>query len=104
MKELLKERVLLSNLLQEYGSLLTESQKDIFASYYNYDLSLSEIADNKKISRSAVEDSLSKTSHKLLEYESKLHLLKKKDELSKLLEEAKTRDDYTKLGEFINGL
>ena len=104
MKELLKERVLLSNLLQEYGALLTESQRDIFTSYYNYDISLSEIASNKKISRSAVEDSLSKTSHKLLEYESKLHLLSKKDELNaKFLEGVKT-NDYTKLGEYIHGL
>lgn len=60
-----------------YESLLTEKQKEYFMNYYFYDLSLSEIAKNLNISRSAVFDAIEKI-HKLLdEYEEKLLLFEK---------------------------
>lgn len=49
-----------------YGKLLTTKQKDIFEQYYIYNLSLREIAENKKISYQAVRDSI-KTSENMLE-------------------------------------
>ena len=56
-----------------YGPLLTESQREICEKYYMYDLSLSEIAEEKGISKQAVSDAL-KTSRELLDlYEEKLH-------------------------------
>ncbi len=56
-----------------YGPLLTDVQREICEKYYMYDLSLSEIAEEKGISRQAVSDAL-KTSRELLDfYEEKLH-------------------------------
>ena len=56
-----------------YGALLTDTQREICEKYYLYDLSLSEIAEEKGISKQAVSDAL-KTSRDLLDlYEEKLH-------------------------------
>lgn len=48
-----------------YGEVLTTKQQDIFKEYYLYNLSLREIAENKKISYQGVRDSI-KTSENLL--------------------------------------
>lgn len=61
-----------------YGDLLTEHQRDIFGALVNEDLSLSEIAEDHGISRQGVQDLIKRTERKLEEYESKLHLLEKK--------------------------
>ncbi len=56
-----------------YAPLLTDVQREICEKYYMYDLSLSEIAEEKGISKQAVSDAL-KTSRELLDsYEEKLH-------------------------------
>ena len=56
-----------------YGPLLTDVQREICEKYYMYDLSLSEIAEEKGVSKQAVSDAL-KTSRDLLDfYEGKLH-------------------------------
>ena len=56
-----------------YGPLLTDSQREICEKYYMYDLSLTEIAEEKGITKQAVSDAL-KTSRELLDfYEGKLH-------------------------------
>lgn len=56
-----------------YGPLLTDAQREICEKYYMYDLSLSEIAEEKGVSKQAVSDAL-KTSRDLLDfYEEKLH-------------------------------
>lgn len=69
------------SLLECYESLLTPKQKEIMADYYRFDLSLGEIAENRRISRSGVYDTLQKSTEKLEEFESKLRLLKKKEAL-----------------------
>lgn len=50
-----------------YGKLLTARQQEIFEEYYLYNLSLREIAENKKISYQAVRDSL-KSSETMLHH------------------------------------
>lgn len=45
-----------SILLDFYGAMLTEKQREAEEYYYNDDLSLSEIADNQGISRQGVRD------------------------------------------------
>ena len=45
--------------------------------YYNNDLSLSEIAENRNITRQAVRDNLIKAEKKLMEFEEKLGLMDK---------------------------
>ena len=55
-----------------YGALLTETQRGITDLYFNYDLSLAEIAEQKGVSRQSVSDCLGKSRKLLEEYERKL--------------------------------
>ncbi len=59
-------------LFDQYGALLTENQRELCEMYYMFDLSLSEIAEQKQVSRQSVSETL-KTSRELLDlYEEKL--------------------------------
>ena len=71
------KHVKVSMLWQIYGKLLTKKQYNVLNDYYNNDLSLSEIAENNKISRQGVRDILMKGEGKLFEYEEKLAIMKK---------------------------
>ena len=64
----------INRLMDLYGSLLTKSQYDIMSDYYFCDLSLSEISELRKISRTAVADALKKSLEKLENFEKKLGL------------------------------
>ena len=64
----------INRLLDLYGRLLTKSQLEIMSDYYYCDLSLSEIAQLRNISRTAVSDSINKSIIKLENYEEKLQL------------------------------
>lgn len=55
-----------------YGGLLTAAQREITDLYFNKDLTVSEIAEQKKISRQAVSDCLKTCKNQLWEYEEKL--------------------------------
>ncbi|MBQ7004441.1 MAG: DNA-binding protein [Oscillospiraceae bacterium] len=59
-------------LLDCYGELLTERQQDVAALYFNEDLSLTEIAEARGITRQAVRDSIRHSEQALLELEDKL--------------------------------
>lgn len=88
----MEERVELSLLMDIYGELLTDKQKDVLSLYFNEDLSLGEIAEITGNSRQAAFDIIKRCSNTLLGYEDKLHLLssaleaknKKEDTLCKL--------------------
>ncbi len=60
-------------LWDQYSPLLTDTQREMTDLYFNYDLSLSEIAEEKGCSRQGVSDCLNKCRKKLEEYEEKLH-------------------------------
>ena len=79
--ELLEKRLYYIELLRLYGELLSDTQKDILEDYLECDLSLSEIADNRGISRAAVDDALKKGMKKLDVYESTLELNRKKQKI-----------------------
>ena len=81
---------LMNNLLDLYGGLLTENQLNVMELYYMNDLSLSEIAEELNVTRSAVHDTLKKASIMLEMYESKLGLLAKEKEKMLLLEKIDT--------------
>lgn len=59
-------------LLDCYGDLLTEHQKNIMELYYCEDLSLAEIGNPLGITRQAVRDIIKRTENILLNYEEKL--------------------------------
>ena len=71
----MEKNVEISMLCQIYGKLLTENQLNILNDYYNNDYSLSEIAENNKITRQAVRDNLKKGENKLFELEEKLGIM-----------------------------
>lgn len=64
-------------LLDFYGDLLTDKQRDSLDYYYNEDLSLGEIAANLGISRQGVRDNIKRAEAVLFEMEEKLHLAEK---------------------------
>ena len=64
------------DLLSLYGNLLSKTQKEVLEDYFSYNLSISEIAENRKISRAAVEDAIKKGKKKLEDSENKLGSLK----------------------------
>ena len=55
-----------------YSPLLTATQKEISDLYFNFDLSLGEIAEQKGVSRQSVSDCLQKCRKQLEKYEEKL--------------------------------
>ena len=63
-------------LYEFYNKLLTDKQAYIINSYYNDDLSLSEIADNIEISRQGVRKQLKDAESALYNYEDKINLVK----------------------------
>ena len=65
-----------------YSPLLTATQKEITDLYFNYDLSLGEIAEQKGVSRQSVSDCLQKCRKQLEKYEEKLGFMKALDGLS----------------------
>ena len=58
-----------------YGELLTDHQKEIYEQFALEDLSLSEIAEMKGISRQGVHDLVKRCQKTLEGYEMKLHLV-----------------------------
>ena len=81
----------LSVLIDFYGDVLTEKQKDVMELYYNEDLSLAEIAEHEKISRQGVRDSIKRGEEAILQLEEKLCMVEKFLKLSKLLDEIKAK-------------
>ena len=61
-------------LLDFYGEMLTEKQREFLEYYYNEDLSLSEIALNEGITRQGVRDAIKRAEHSLNEMEARLML------------------------------
>lgn len=65
-----------------YNGLLTQTQQEITDLYFNKDLTASEIAEEKNISRQAVSECLKGCKRQLEEYEEKLHFCKRLREFS----------------------
>lgn len=78
-------------LLDLYSPLLTETQREIADLYFNYDLSLGEIAEQKNVSRQSVSDCLQKCRKQLEKYDEKLGFEKMLTQLQNETEELKTQ-------------
>ncbi|HZK86154.1 MAG TPA: putative DNA-binding protein [Desulfosporosinus sp.] len=64
-------------LVDFYGPLLTEKQRNVWDLHYQQDLSLAEIAEVEHISRQAIHDLIKRTERILVEYEDKLRLVQR---------------------------
>ena len=62
----------ISLLLDFYGDLLTEKQREVTEMYYNDDMSLSEIAEIVGITRQGVRDAIKRSEQVMTEFESKV--------------------------------
>ncbi len=62
----------ISFLLDFYGDMLTDKQREVVELYYNDDLSLAEIAQNAGITRQGVRDAIKRAEAQLLEMEDRL--------------------------------
>ena len=74
-------------LLDYYGSMLTDKQKECFDMRYNQDMSLGEIAETLGVSRQAVNDNLTRTEALLRRMEENIGCVKRDMLLRKALEE-----------------
>ncbi|MBR1539735.1 MAG: DNA-binding protein [Clostridia bacterium] len=93
----MEEAVKYSILLELYGGILTEKQYELLDNYYNQDLGLSEIAENLGITRQAVRDNLKKGENNLIEFESKLHLMQKINQIDELKIDKKIKEEIRKI-------
>lgn len=73
-------------LLDYYGVLLTEKQRDVIDLYYNEDLSLGEIAEQENITRQGVRDTLKRGEQTLFELENALGMAARSAELLRVAE------------------
>ncbi len=96
----------ISLLLDFYGDMLNQKQRDVIDDYYNSDLSLSEIAADKGISRQGIRDSIKRSENQLIEMEEKLKLYEKfkdvNEKLSYIIElsgTVKTESEDKKIAE-----
>lgn len=88
----------ISILLDFYGDMLTEKQRNVVELYYNEDLSLAEIAAHSKITRQGVRDSIKRAESILLDLEQRLGLAQRfrviQEGLDTILRDAKFIKDY----------
>ncbi len=80
-----------SMLLDFYGELLTEKQRECYDLHYNEDLSLSEIAEQSGSSRQAVWDNIRRAEAALKDIEEKTGLIRRFSENQRLLEELRAK-------------
>ncbi|MGN1183573.1 MAG: YlxM family DNA-binding protein [Faecalibacillus sp.] len=105
MENSLEKKQRINLLMDIYEELLTDKQRQYLDLYYNQDLSLSEIALIKNVSKNAVFDNLKKATAHLEQYEEKLRLLDKHKERLEIIdklendikEEHKNIDEHLKM-------
>ena len=98
--EVFAKRVESLALFDEYESLLAASQREALTMYLRFDLSLSEIAQEKGISRAAAFDAVKKGIAKLESFEENLHLLSIKRRRDRFFAEAEEASP-SELGDII---
>lgn len=74
-------------LLDFYGEMLTTAQREMIEAYYNEDLSLAEIAEERDITRQGVRDAIKRAEQQLFEMEERLGLAKRFHDMQKALTE-----------------
>ena len=85
----LSKNLLICDLLELYGKLLTEKQSRLLELYYFDDLSLSEIAENEGGSRQGAMDVIKRAEKELLKIEDTLGLYNRNNNQTKIINELK---------------
>ena len=83
----MEKQLYYSSLYDYYASLLTETQRAYFEEYYFNNLSLTEIASNYRVSKSAISKTLKEVMGKLEFYEQNLRLFSNKEEIASILDD-----------------
>ena len=86
----MSKNLLICDLLELYGKLLTEKQLKLLELYYFDDLSLSEIAENEGGSRQGAMDVIKRAEKELLKMESVIGLYSRNKEQTKIINDLKT--------------
>lgn len=94
------KKIYYNNLYDYYKELLTDKQKEYFEECYFNDYSLSEVSENKDVSRNAVFNQVKSVLEKLDDYEEKLHLYSNSLKIKELIKNLDS-DIKTKLEELI---
>ncbi len=95
----IEEIVRFSYLLDFYGALLNDRQRQICNGYVFDNLSLAELADIYDMSRQGVHDILKRAKAKLEDFEDKLDLEKKHSKIWELSKEARERVELLSLND-----
>lgn len=85
----MSKNLLICDLLELYGKLLTEKQSRLLELYYFDDLSLSEIAENEGGSRQGAMDVIKRAEKELLKIEDILGLYSRNNAQTKIINELK---------------
>ncbi|MBR1890228.1 MAG: hypothetical protein IJ817_00900 [Clostridia bacterium] len=83
----LSDFVKYGKLFEVYGKLLSEDRQAVMSMYFDYNMTLAEIANEKAVSRQAILDSIEKSCLKLETYEKALGVFEKQKTLSEALAE-----------------
>ena len=83
---MLDKTLKVSRLLDLYGGLLTDKQREALDMYYNCDMSLSEVGEELSISRQGVRDAIMRAVKALIEVEEKVGALSTLTEIRTSLE------------------
>lgn len=104
---MLEKTLKLGKLLDLYGGMLTDKQREAMDMYYNCDMSLAEVGEELSVSRQGVRDNLIRATNTLLELEEKIGYFKTlttlKREIEKVSEEFDGKDKQ-KLKEIANSI
>lgn len=99
----MEEVIYLNNLYDLYRDLLTDKQRDYFEDYYQNNLTLSEIALNRGVTRNAIHKQVKETVKYLKNYEEKLKLFEKNVKIKEIISEIDDVKIKRKLERIIEG-
>ncbi len=83
----LEDFVQYGRLFDTYGKLLSEDRQQIMSLYFDCNMTLAEIANERQISRQAVLDAIQKSCEKLKQIEDVLHTTSNRQKIQSALEE-----------------
>ncbi len=93
-----------NDLLDYYGELLTQRQNEILGLYLEEDMTMAEIAERSKVSKTAVADMINRAYKQLDLYEEKLKLVELAHKRSYLIEKIKEKIDDPEIVRYIDRL